>query len=155
MKVDIVDQLNLDNKIRYICNRQEEVINMFKSYIGEIDEKYNMDVTVYIEGQYYKIKYLGKKKKCTTRNAILLAQKIKDEFDIICYPLISICSGRGTMDTGRWSWSMSEIKTGNDAGSSFSVKKCLQKSMKLHLYDSGFNCTEYDIFAEKINITRK
>ncbi len=147
MKVDIVDQLNLDNKIRYICNRQEEVINMFKSYIGEIDKKYNIDITVYIEEQYYKIRYLGKKKKCTTKNAILLAEKIKDEFDIICYPLINICSGRGTMDTGRWCWSMSEIKTSNDAGSSFSVRKCLQKSIKLYLYDSDFSFNEYDILA--------
>jgi hypothetical protein len=133
--------LHLLSRIKYICNNLKTTADMFVSYISEIDSQYDSVIEQKIEAQFYDIKYLGKKRRYTSKNAILLAKKIKEIGGGNCYPMIEVTGTKGCMDKGCWSWSMFRLDTMSDIGSCEPVSWILRKKVILDFSNDGIEIT--------------
>lgn len=125
------DDISLFHKIRFICKNKEEVYEMMLDYLSTIEPCYDIMVKRKIDEQHYSIKYLGKKSKYTTKNAILLAKKVNKELGLRLYPMIE-CVGRG-WGSGSYVWAMASINHDVNYGSEDPVSFCLKKKVKLDI----------------------
>jgi hypothetical protein len=136
-EITIRKTFHLLSRIKYICNDIKTTADMFVSYISKIDPKHDSTIEQKIEKQFYDIKYQGKKRRYTSKNAILLARKIKEKGGGVCYPMIEVVATKGYMCEGCWSWSMFDINLSTDIGSCDPVSSVLRKKVILVFSDDG------------------
>lgn len=104
------DFYDLDLNTRKLCSgavyRDEKLKNILAAYYSLLNEDEKTCFEKYSE-QFHQFAKRGAKKYKITKNAILIALRLKNELGVTCYPFIEKVATRGWgTDGGTFSWSM-------------------------------------------------
>jgi len=130
-----------EHYLQRVALYRSEVISACMEYFNRFPEHIEWFAT-HLEELHWRNKYIGEFRNHISLTAVLLANKIFEQLNIITFPFIErvACRGWGTAD-GTWAWAMQDVHN-ISFGSADPVKYCLRKNIRLSQLDSGEICAD-------------
>lgn len=148
-----MDFYDLDFATRRLCTsalfKDKKYVNLLCSYFQSLND---CEQTKFLElsGRFYNFIKCGSRKYKITKNSVYVADRIKHELKISCYPFIEkIATKSWSTSDGTFSWGMTLLNgcVEKELYSFEPVKLYLQKNTEL-------NIGPYNGFAQVISIER-